>query len=175
MYGLPASIAVFMMLGGLPASGMHQSDIAKTKAAYLYNFTKYVTWPSWKFATKSSPIIIGIVGKDSLGGSLDKMVTGKQVGGRNLVVRHFHWGEDLSKCHELFVPADEVRHASQLDPLKTKPVLIVGESHGFARGRAAINFFLEDGKVRFEINQALATRVGLGLSSKLLALGRSPK
>jgi len=96
--------------------------------------------------------IIGIVGKDSLGGWLEKTVEGKTTAGRRIVVRHLRWSEDLAQCHVLFVPEGEMGNAAPLARLKSRPVLTVGESAGFARHHGIINFVIEADRVRFEIN-----------------------
>ncbi len=141
------------------------------KAAFIYNFTKYVTWPAKAFDSGSSPIVIGIVGQDSLGGALEVAVNGKTVEGRPLVVRHLHWGQDLTGCHVLFVPGGEQENAAALKSLAGKPILIVGESSGFTHRAGIINFVIQSSRVRFEINDRAAKDRGLSISSKLLSLG----
>ena len=143
------------------------------KAAYIYNFTKYVEWPSGSF-DNSGILVIGIIGSDAVAGELEKSVEGKSVGGKRIVVRHLRWGQDLAQCQVLFVPASEMSGASQLTHIKERPILTVGESPGFARRYGIINFIIESNRVRFEINAQSAKDAGLTISSKLLSLGRPP-
>ena len=166
--------ALVVLCVSVSAAGRAQSVESKVKAAFLYNFVKYVTWPSSAFDGGSSPIVIGIVGNDSLGGALESVVEGKTAGGRRILVKHLRWSDDLSDCQELFVPASETGSVSRLEPLRGKPVLIVGESAGFARKHGAINFTIEEGRVRFEISESSATQRGLTISSKLLSLAKTP-
>jgi hypothetical protein len=160
----------FILLGIAAAQEMEQN----VKAAYLYNFTKYVTWPAGCFESNESPIVIGIVGTDSLGGALDSAVSGKTVDGRRLVVKHYRWNQDLSTCEVLFVPAGEMGNAALLERIKRKPVLTVGESPGFARRNGIVNFVIEANRVRFEINASAARDSGITVSSKLLSLAKVP-
>ena len=169
-----STLALFAAVVLTPSMAHGQSDEARVKAAFLYNFAKYVVWPSSAFESSNSPIVIGIVGNDAISGPLESIVEGKTASGRRLVVRYLKWTDDLSECQELFVPAEEMSGVSHLDALRSKPVLIVGESPGFAKKRGAINFTLEGNRVRFEINEGNATHGGLSISSKLLSLGKAP-
>ena len=171
---LASKLALLGALAALTSASQAQSVEAKVKAAFLYNFVKYVEWPGSAFESDSSPIVIGIIGNDSLAGALESVVEGKTAGGRRLMVRHLRWSDDLSACQELFVPASEMGGAARLGNLRGKPVLVVGEAPGFARKHGAINFTVQGNRVRFEINGATASQGGLSISSKLLSLGKAP-
>jgi hypothetical protein len=79
-----------------------------------------------------------------------------------------------SGCDVLFVPAG-VPAAPLLHDARTRPILTVGESETFLRAGGIVNFFMDDGKVRFEINQDAASRAQLRISSRLLRLARPPE
>jgi hypothetical protein len=143
------------------------------KAAFVYNFTKFVTWPASSFPNSSSPFVIGIVGDDSLQGSLDAIVRNKTAENRPIVVRHIAW-TDIDSCNLLFIPNDESGRASQLSRVKSRSVLVVSESPGMLRKGATINLFLDQDRVMFEIAPNAAKDTGLTLSSRLLSLARSP-
>src|SRR5712691_8044801 len=143
------------------------------KAAFLYNFAKFVEWPADAFADPHAPIVLGIVGEDPFGSVLDKIVLGKTVNDRGLVIKRLKEGPDLRNCHILFVSSSERKHMPQiLESLQGSSVLTVGETDRFAQSGGVINFILEENKVRFEINSETAARAGLKISSKLLALAR---
>ncbi len=145
----------------------------QVKAAFLYNFAKFVEWPSDAFADPRSPIVLGILGEDPFGALLSEMVAGKTVNGRRLEVRHFRRGENFRDCHILFISSSEKRSVPLiLGSLGGMSVLTVGETEGFAASGGTINLFLEQNKVRFEVNVEAATRSRLKISSKLLALAR---
>lgn len=143
------------------------------KAAFLFNFAKFVDWPSDALG-EGAPIIIGIIGDDPFGGVIDQLVAGKSASGHPVVVRRFKWGQDLRQCHILFVSQSEQKRIPQIiASLKGASVLTVGEAEQFTRQGGIIRFVLEGGKVRFEINAGAAEQARLKLSSKLLALARS--
>src|SRR5580704_1928277 len=66
----------------------------QVKALFLLNFTKYVDWPAGAFAKADSPITIGVLGENSLGDDLKKIVEGKIVSDRKIVTCHIQKEED---------------------------------------------------------------------------------
>lgn len=145
----------------------------RIKAAFLYNFAKFVEWPTDAFPDPHMAIVVGIVGEDQFSEVLSQTVAGKTVNGRELVIRRGKAGENLRNCHLVFISSSEGRHLPQiLDSLKGSSVVTVGETERFARLGGVINFFVVGKNVRFEVNVDAAARARLKISSKLLALAR---
>jgi YfiR/HmsC-like len=145
----------------------------QVKAAFLYNFAKFVDWPAESFADSSAPLIIGVVGTDPFGRALDEAINGKSVSGRQLTVRRLKWGQNLRGCHVLFISSSERQRLPQImQSLRGSSVLTVGDVEEFIQQGGIINFILEASKVRFEINSRVADQAGLKISSKLLQLGK---
>jgi hypothetical protein len=137
------------------------------KAAFLYNFAHFVTWP--EEAGSSQPIVIGIVGEDPFGTAIDRMFAGKPVNGRPLVVRRFSSFDQASKCHILFVgAAAEDRIAEGLRRFRREPVLTVGESEHFVEDGGVIRLKTVANRVRFDISVAAADSAHIKVSSRLL-------
>ena len=91
------------------------------KAAYLYHFAMFVDWPADAFASRNSPIVIGIVGNDPFGPAIDDTVRDKRIDGRPLVVKRLDWAQDLRQCHILFVAdgePDRGRRAPRRRPVR---------------------------------------------------------
>ncbi len=144
------------------------------KAAFLYNFAKFVEWPPGAFENGGTPLIVGVVGSDPFGGTLDQAIQGKAVNGRQLIVRRFSLGQNLRECHILFISSSERKRLPQIiDSLRGTGVLTIGEMDQFNQQGGIINFVIDRGKVRFEINAGAAEQARLRLSSKLLALAKS--
>lgn len=142
------------------------------KAAFLYNFTRFVEWPGGALAS-SPQVTICVLGHDPFGAALDEAVAGKRVEGRPLAVRRLSGLEDLQPCPVLFVSAsEEGRLPEILRRLQGAPVLMVGDSPEVARRGGVIGFYLEGNKVRFEVNPAAARAAGLKVSAKLLSVAR---
>jgi hypothetical protein len=153
-----------------------QVDEYRVKAFFLYNFARYVDWPAESFKGPGDPIAICILGENPFGRALDQATTGKVVEGRPFVVRQIADIERPCHCQILFVnSSDRKRFRTIAAILKGSAVLTVGETPGFAADGGVVNFTLEDGKVRFEINVEAAGREGLRISSKLLSLAHIVK
>jgi hypothetical protein len=143
------------------------------KAGFIYNFAQLMEWPAPTFAQPNSPLVIGILGTDSFQGMLDEVLRGKQVNGREFVVKHLKWGDDLKGCNILFVSSSEKIHLDELFRLiRGLPILTIGDTPGFAERGGIINFVLEDNKVRFDIDVHAAKLADINISSRLLALAR---
>jgi hypothetical protein len=141
------------------------------KAAFLYNFTKFVDWPSEAFSDPSS-LRICVLGEDPFGKSL-QAVTDEQVGGHKLIVTRTESLARPAGCQVLFISRSEREKLPQiLAALKDAPVLTVADTNGFADRGVIINFVLEGSKVRFEINTDAADRAKIKISSKLLQLAK---
>jgi hypothetical protein len=155
------------------AAGNEAFDEYKVKAAFLFNFVRFVDWPAPAFDHPAAPIVLGIVGQDPFGDGIDRLVDGKTVNGRPLMVRRIRGAADVAGCHVLFVSGtDRVGATKVLTAVHRAPVLTIGEAEGFADAGGIINFTREGRYVRFEINVNAASRAGLTLSSKLLRLAR---
>ena len=143
------------------------------KAAFLYNFAKFVEWPPEAFSDAKSPIVIAILGEDPFDPSLEEIIAGKTVQGRPLVVKHWKNLDGSWQCHILFVSASARGFLGDIfQKTGLSNVLTVGEMEGFAQRGGMINFILFENKVRFEINHKAAESAGLKISSKLLSLAR---
>lgn len=158
----------------LPAAAAAQAPEYDLKAAFLFNFVKFVEWPPHAFASDRAPVNLCVHGRDPFGAILDKVVEGEKVGERSLVVRRPGLDE-LDGCHVLFVSRSEAeRMDAVLARIGGKPVLTVADSDGFLQAGGAINFVLEGSKVRFLIDPKAAERNGLRISSRLLRLAMIP-
>jgi hypothetical protein len=149
----------------------HAAQEYELKAAFLYNFTKFVEWPPEAFPDDTAPIVIAVLGSDPFGSTLDEIVAGKHAGGRPLIIRRFERSSELTACHVVFVSshmADEF--SSQVRTPARRHMLTVGETDGFAKTGGVVQFVTEERKVRFRINPAAANKAGLKISSRLLNL-----
>jgi hypothetical protein len=145
----------------------------EVKAAFLFNFAKFVDWPAQAFAAPSAPLHICVLGRDPFGDALSRIVQGKFIAGRPIVRRQVESAAEARACHILFLSLSDPASLKQaLEQLRDAPVLTVGEDRNFLSLGGMINFVLEEERVRFEINLAAAERHHLRVSSKLLAVAR---
>ena len=144
------------------------------KAAYLYQFGRYVQWPTNTFSSDDSPLVIGLLRTDPFGDILQKIARTKRIEGRPITVRQFASMADYVPCHILFVASSvsPEERAAAIQKVRGTPVLLVGEDPGFAKQGGTVNFFQEENRIRFEINAEAAKRDQLKISSKLLSLAK---
>jgi len=146
----------------------------QVKAAFLYNFSKFVEWPAAVMPQGASPIVVGVFGKNPFGAELEKLVRDKTINEHPIKIRQPQTPEDLRSCHMVFVSDEEGKRLPELlAALKGASVLTVGESQKFAELGGIINFVQEDGKLRFEINGDSAVSAGLRISAQLLKLAKT--
>lgn len=141
------------------------------KAAFIYNFVKFVDWPTQAFADASSPYVIGVLGDNVFGDDLEQMVGNKVIKNRPLKFETFHSVMEVTNCQVLFISASEHNHFHQiLDALRGKSILTISESDHFIDDGGMIDFKLVNRRVRFQINDKAAKKAGLMISSDLLHL-----
>lgn len=142
------------------------------KAAFLYHFTRYVQWPS-AAGSADDVFVVGVLGDDPFGEHLAEITKKKTADDRKIAVRRFKELDEYTPCHILFVSASEADQLeATLAKLRGAYALIVGDTGGYARRGVMVNFYLEQNKVRIEVNRGAAEREGLKISSKLLRLAR---
>jgi hypothetical protein len=150
-----------------------QAPEPEVKAAFLYNFTKLVTWPKSAFASNSAPLVVGVLGKDPFGKNLDTLLAGRTVGVRRIQAERFKSGEAFTNCHVLFISDSERRRLGFiLAELSGKPILTVGDYKGFAE-QGMIELVKTNSNISLSINLVAANRAGLTLSSHLTRLDRN--
>ena|ERR1041385_7593689 len=157
----------------LAAGAGAQTEEYQVKAAFLFNFAKFVEWPVASFSGQHEPIVICILGQNPFGDSLGEAIRGKFLGGRPAALHMISDIPQKSPCKMLFVSAQErARFRSMAGSLKDGGVLTVGEAPWFIEDGGIINLKVESGNVRFEINVEAADQAHLVISSKLLSLAQ---
>jgi len=179
--GASEVLLIFLTLAGLfsgtnrlPAEEPAEPKESQIKAAFVFNFTKFVEWPAARFAAADSPIIIGVFGKSPVAQQLPDAIKDRKVNGRGIVFKPIEKIEDTKSVHLLFVPASADSEVVELlKVMKGTSVLTIGESEVFAKAGGMINFVREGDKVRFEINTDSAEQAGLKISAQLQKLAKS--
>ena len=143
------------------------------KAAFLFNFVKYVEWPARSHSDAQSPIVITVLGTNPFDSALNTIVNGRSVNGRPVAVKYAKTADAILPTHILFIPKseDDVTR-SVLEKLKREPVLTVGESDQFEKANGMINFSVEGDNVKFALNVSSAEAAHLKISSQLQKVAR---
>lgn len=158
--------------GPSPTLGSEAADVSaeyRLKAAFLYNFAKFITWPDED--NRSDGVLrIGVAGATPAVASMKRVIEGQHVRKLRIELEEFDPQADLGRYHIVFVGREYSDAPRLLEKINGRPVLTVGESAEFIPWGGAIRFLLRDGKVRFQIAPGQTDRAGLAISSRLLRL-----
>jgi hypothetical protein len=146
----------------------------KVKAAYLYNFARFVEWPKSAFASSDAPLIVGIIGSDPFGESLDETFREKAIQGRSVQILRLVNDSGLEKVNLLFIGKSEKdRVAAILAKVEGVPVLTVSELDDFTKVGGMIQLRVTDQQVAFDLNQRATKKVGLIPSVQMIKIAKN--
>jgi uncharacterized protein DUF4154 len=166
---------LLVFLSGYGRAQNSQPTEYQIKAAFIFNFARFIEWPPKAFSRTTSPLVIGILGENPFHNDLQRTIGGKTVDDHPLVINELSSPAEATNCHILFISTSEKPRLPQiLNVLKGASVLTVGEMDRFTENGGMINFVQEGTKIRFQINNGAATSAGLKISSKLLSLALRP-
>lgn len=164
--------ALLILVAGSRVVEAQSNSEYQIKAAYLYNFGKFVQWPSAAFSGPSDPFRICILGDSPFDQKLESAFSSRKIQNHPVHVIYPDSTAQSRKCHVLFLSPSESGHMKAIvADLRSDPVLTVADTPGFISAGGMIRFFLEEDSVRFEMNPSPASQAGLKVSSKLLVLG----
>jgi hypothetical protein len=146
----------------------------QVKAAYLFNFLKFVEWPDDPGVDPRAKWVIGFAGDSPIADELNQIAAGKNVLGRDLQIRKFQGADNLRACNILFISESEKKRTPAiLAGLRGTSVLTVADMDNFIGSGGMIQFVVEDARVRVAIDVGATSRAHLKISSKLLSLARA--
>ncbi|MEI7728954.1 MAG: YfiR family protein [Verrucomicrobiota bacterium] len=144
------------------------------KAAYLFNFAKYVEWPTTRFTSTNDPICIGVLGDDPFGVALDNVVKNRTAQQRPVTILRAKKVEELLACHIVYIGASEQTRLVQiLSQLRKLPVLTVGEQRDFLEQGGMVRLRTQRQSVVFDVHLPAADTAQLKLSARLLENAQS--
>ncbi len=145
--------------------GIKAQSATKYQALFVYNFTRFIEWPS----NNSSEFVIGVLGKSSIYNELQTLASAKKVGNQTIVIKQFSNSSEVVTCQILFVSNEVVSQISQMAAsFQNKNTLIITDRAGSTGKGAGINFVNADGKQRFEISKSNVDKTGLKVNKQLL-------
>jgi hypothetical protein len=167
-----ASLCAF----ALPAAAQSEAERAleqRVKAAFLYRYTEFVTWPDAAFARPDAPFVMVVAGPEAVADNLRTITAGRNVGGRPVEVRRVAPGETIPISQVVYIAGTDPGRTRDLIRGAPRHALVVTEAEGALDYGSVINFVLVQERVRFDISLESAEKRGLRLSSRLLAVARS--
>lgn len=165
-------LAVSLMFAGLCLQARGQQakvNEFQVKAAYLYNFGRFVEWPDENVPDKNEAFEICVLGADPFGQTLDATLARETIDGKSVAAKRISKPQDVDSCRIVFISSSEEGHLKEvLAALDKASVLTVSDIPRFSERGGMIGFILDGGRVRFDVNLASAQGARLTLSSELL-------
>lgn len=161
------------LLSTLPGNSSAQviSREYELKAVLIYNFAQFTDWPTNAFENADSPFVIGILGNDPFGGTLETTVQSETLAGRKFVVQHFSSPSQIHTCHLLYIGQSETKRLDAVvSALKGKPILTLSDIDNSAYHGVCVRFLTQNNKIHLRINTDALKEANLVMSSKLLRL-----
>lgn len=160
---------LYLLFAGSIALGQQRPSEYQVKAAYLYNFGRFVEWPAKGATPQSNSFTICVLGEDPFGQRLDATLAGERIGNQRIVARRISNPRMSADCQILFISSSEANRVNKIiEALDKNAVLTVSDIPSFSQRRGMIQFVLEENRIRFEVNLTATQRAGLTLSSELL-------
>jgi hypothetical protein len=163
------ALALLLLAAALAGAGTAVGEF-QLKAAFLFHFPAFVEWPATALPRDKAPFVIGVLGEDPFGASLDDMVRGETVNQHPLTVERYRSTAEIHDCQILFIPAAELARvdAKAFAALKGHSVLTVTDADGGAPRGVIIALVKRDNRIRLRIDLEAARESNLIISSKLL-------
>ena len=158
--------AAGLALTGSPARAFVSREAA-VKAALLFNFGRFIAWPSSKFESDTAPLRVGFYREDRIARAFAAGTKGKTAGKRPLELITLSTLDNAVDCHMVYAGAEASNLAATV---KRQPVVSVSETATFLAEDGVIRLYVDGGKVKFKVNEQQASAVNLRVSGKLLKL-----
>jgi hypothetical protein len=164
--------ALLGLIGLATVHGIGAADVSisedSVRAAYLYRFAGYVTWPQPPPA--EAPIVIAVMGSPSIARELRRMLPAHSINSRSAQVREVSDLQDLGNPQILYVAEGHAQLLRELRPKSSTAMLLVSAEEDGLNSGSVINFVTVDRNVRFEVSLPAAQRWGLKVSADLLGV-----
>lgn len=161
------SLSLVLMLASF---GVSAQENLKMQSVFVYNFTRMMGWPA---AYQSGDFVIAVYGNSAITNEFHDLASTRTVGNQKIVVKQFNSIEEISKCHIIYVPANQSRHiAGIVDKARAGNInaMIVSDSSGATRHGSVVNFVLEGGRQRYELSERNARAMGLTVGAEMSRL-----
>jgi hypothetical protein len=177
VFHLAVCVAGFTIAATTLAAADRKPTEYQVEAAYLFNFGKFVDWPPTASAANTeAPLVVCVLGEDPFGTSLDSILQRGTVKGKAMTAKRIGRAEEVASCQVLYISSSEAGRVGRiLDVVGNISVLTVSDMPQFLDRGGMIQFVLEEGKIRFQINLGAAENARLVLSSELLKVAMAVK
>lgn len=168
-------IITYLLLCLVPDSPNQSVNLTvnEVRAAYLYNFVKFVSWPDHVFDKSDDPIVIGFWDSNEVEKAFHNIIKGRTINSRTVDIRLIESLSDVIFCNVIYMNGADKRHqVSVVNLVRKKPILTVSDEAYFSRIGGMIQFYFDNNQLKFEINRKALSAVELEVSARLLRVAR---
>lgn len=167
-------IIFFIFFISLSPKSFSQASVYVLKAVYLEKFSRFVTWPEeCEMNDPTKPFIISVLGRTQLTENLEQIYAIQKINNKKVIVKRISNLYEIENSHLLFIAESERKNLQNILALtKNLPVLTVSEASNFAEKGVIINFYEEEKKLKFEVNESAVLQSPLQMSFYLLNSAR---
>jgi hypothetical protein len=154
-----------MLLWGMQAGFSQVNSVSQAQSMFIYNFSRLIQWPA---SSSTGDFVIGVVGDNEIYSSLVSFVTNKKVGSQSITVKKFDDPQSVTRCHIVFVGDGKISRLNEvISKLQGTNSLIITERRGMINSGSAIDFFMDEDKLKFVMNADNAVKYNLTVSKSL--------
>ena len=162
-------VLALLLSGAPPGFAADATSEYRVKAAYLYNFAKFIQWPESAFSGPQAPLTIGVLGRNLFNGELTQLAS-RQIQNRSIEIKQFSSIAEVENCQLLYLNSSGSELQRTLQALRKKPIVTVGDAEDFTENGGVIKFVTKRDRLRFVINLGVAQATDIKLAAQLLAL-----
>lgn len=161
---------VLLFVGVVKSFSQHSEYVMK--AVFFEKFSRFIEWPT-ELSNPNEPFIVTVLGESPFNNILEDIYSTQKIKNRKVIINYVSKISNIKGTHILFISNSEKTHlADILNYSKDKPILTISDTEGFAKQGVLINYYIEDNKIRFEINETAVKKSGLYISFRLMQTGR---
>jgi hypothetical protein len=160
-----SAMIAFLNVGILPAQ--YNADVMK--AVYIEKITRFIDWPAAGSEKDSTVFVIGVYEDSKFYSALDDVFKGKKIKDKKVFVNKITTPNQLNSCDICYFSGKDISELKKfVKEANNNGVLTISEYNGFGEAGIHINFYLEDDKLKFEINKESTDQGKFRISSLLL-------
>ena len=167
-----ALTAIFLLLlSYLSVKAQYNENIIK--AAYIERITRFVEWPVKDSIRSLDKFIIGVYDENDFYNTLKDVFKEKPIKEHQVKIIPIKSPEQINTCNICYISGRAISLISKfVDAANSSGVLLISGSTNFCKAGVHINFYLEDEKLKFEINEKSMKNAGFKVSYLLMQNSR---
>lgn len=158
---------ILILFCGIYDSVQAQISESEIKAAYIERFTRFIEWPN---EIQNNTFKIAVIGKNPFNNSLDDLFAVTKIKNKNVEIIYTNNINDITNANLVFISGSEKKRIDEiLKAINKNPILIISDSKGFCETGTHINMYVDENKIRYEMNPETLKKSGLSVISLLLS------